>query len=137
MKSAGFGTTNVLVIAFTVLAFHAAVEAEEQRVVEWVRIDTHGGTDIYLDGLADALARMKALAPEMNSRAFEAAYAGRDTGSVYVMNDYPNLDYMAKTLRILKQDIEWQQALERLRATGRTIESESLLFEVTPRIRAQ
>lgn len=112
--------------------FCAPVACAEPPVLEWVEVRTDDRTAEYLNELGGVLARMKALRPETESTVFRAAYAGTNTGIVYVLNRFPSLEYFAASVRVFEADATYLDGLAELRETGRVITAESLLLDVTP-----
>ena len=122
-------------VLLTSLSFANPIHADatnNKAVIELVTIDTKGNTEAYLDNVKDVLARMKELAPEMRSRAFRSMYGGSETGTIYIMNEFPGLAYMAAALSKFENDSEYNEGLKQLRQIGRKIMSESIIVEVTP-----
>lgn len=106
--------------------------ADKTAVVQVVAIDTHGNTAAYLKGLTAVLARNKELAPKSDFHVYQAGFSGNTTGMIYIVIDYPSMTYLAEVGDKVTSDPEWKKGVEELEKTGRTIESDSILFDVTP-----
>ena len=120
------------VILASWLGLMGSPAAADSPVVEFVQVETGSRTAEYLSTLQGVLARMKAIRPEMNSRVFRAAYAGKETGALYVLNEFPSLKYFAESLSAFERDDEYLKGIAQLRDTGRVLVGESILFDVTP-----
>lgn len=101
--------------------------------VQVVAVDTHGKTDEYLKGIQSLPKVMARLSPGADVRVYEAAFSGQSTGTVYVVITFPSLDALAKATAKTSQDKEWQSVIEKLDAMGRTLTSNSVLMDRTPK----
>ncbi len=105
---------------------------DEKVITQVITIDTHGNTKAYLNGLKPVLARNKELAPKANFRVYKAGFAGSDTGLIHVVIEYPSMAYLEEVGKKIESDPELTKGIMSLKKTGRTIESDSILFDVTP-----
>ena len=106
---------------------------EDSDTVLWVfTIDTHGNTDAYVASLKAVIDRGKELAPESNSRVWEATLSGDTTGTVYVVTEFPSMAAFAAATEKISADEAWAKGVAALAETGRTVKSVSLLREITP-----
>jgi len=126
----GFIPTLVFLL-FIVLSFGA--NADSQKVVQIIAIDTNGNTNAYIENAKELFAYQKELAPESESRVYLARFSGTTTGTVYVIVKYPSMVYMANTFKSFRADEKWKKMRADLaKKTGRKIISNSLLYDVTP-----
>ena len=95
-------------------------------------IDTHGNTAAYIASLKAVLDRIEELAPESNSRVWEATFSGDTTGTVYVVIEYPSMAAFASASDKISADEAFAKVVAVLAETGRTVESNSILTEITP-----
>ena len=103
-----------------------------EKILQVVRIDTHDNTGAYLEGLRVTLARLAELAPDTKARVWQARFSGDTTGTIYVTIEYPDMASFAASGKVIANDEAWADSIKALEATGRTIESQSLLADVTP-----
>jgi len=125
----------VFVCLLIVVSLGAPVQVnagDGTAITQVITIDTHGNTKAYLDGLKPVLARNKELALKANFRVYEAGFSGTDTGLIYVVIEYPSMAYLEEVGKKIESDPELTKGIMSLKKTGRTIESDSILFDVTP-----
>ena len=125
---------NVCVVMVGVFLISGSSPAQEDSntVLQVVRIDTHGNTTAYVTSLKAVLDRIEELAPESNSRVWEATFSGDTTGTVYVVIEYPSMAAFASASDKISADEAFAKAVAALAETGRTVESNSILTEITP-----
>ena len=118
-------------LLFIGLSFGA--NADSQKVVQVIAIDTNGNTGAYLESVKELFAYQKELAPEAETRVYLAGLSGTTTGTIYVIVKYPSMIYMANTFTSFKADEKWKLMRAGLaQKTGRKIISNSVLYDVTP-----
>ncbi len=133
MKNMTFAMTVCLAMVGVFLISGASqAEEDSDTVLEVVQIDTHGNTAAYVASLKAVLDRIKELAPESNSRVWEATFSGDTTGTVYVVVEYPSMASLAAATEKFAADETFTKGVAALAETGRTVESRSVLREITP-----
>ena len=133
MKNITFAmTVYVAVVGVFLISGSSLAEEDSNTVLQVVTIDTHGNTAAYVASLKTVLDRLEELAPESNSRVWVATMSGDQTGTVYVVIEYPSMAAFAAATETVFVDEVWTKGVAALAETGRTIESQSLLSEITP-----
>ncbi len=133
MKNMSFAMTVCVAIAGVLLISGSSLaEEDSDNVLQVVRIDTHGNTAAYVASLKAVLDRIEELAPESNSRVWEATFSGDTTGTVYVAIEYPSMAAFDSATDNISADEAFAKGVAALAETGRTVESNSLLTEITP-----
>jgi len=122
----------VVMVGVFLISGSSPAQEDSDTVSQVVRIDTHGNTAAYLASLKAVLDRIEALAPESNSRVWEATFSGDTTGTVYVVIEYPSMAAFASASDKISADEAFAKGVAALAETGRTVESDSLLMEITP-----
>ncbi len=125
-------TVCVVMVRVFLISGSSPAQEDSDTVLQVVRIDTHGNTAAYVASLKAVLDRIEELAPESNSRVWEATFSGDTTGTVYVAIEYPSMAAFAAATDKVFADEAWNKGIKALDATGRTVESNSLLREITP-----
>ncbi len=121
----------VVMVGVFLISGSSPAQEDSDTVLQVVRIDTHGNTDAYVAALKAVLDRLEELAPESNSRVWEATFSGDTTGTVYVVIEYPSMAAFAAATETVFVDEAWIKGVAALAETGRTVESNSLLTEIT------
>ncbi len=133
MKNMTFAmTVCVAMVGVFLISGSSLAEEDSNTVLQVVTIDTHGNTAAYVASLKAVLDRLEELAPESNSRVWEATMSGDTTGTVYVVIEYPSMAAFAAATETVFVDEAWTKGVAALAETGRTVESQSLLSEITP-----
>ena len=133
MKNITFAmTVCVAVVGVFLISGSSQAEEDSDTVLQVVTIDTHGNTAAYVASLKAVLDRIEELAPESNSRVWEATFSGDTTGTVYVVVEYPSMASFAAAIEKSGADEAFTKGVAALAATGRTVESSSVLREITP-----
>ena len=133
MKNMTFAMTLcVAMVGVFLISGSSQAEEDSNTVLQVVTIDTHGNTAAYVASLKAVLDRLEELAPESNSRVWEATMSGDTTGTVYVVIEYPSMAAFAAATETVFVDEAWIKGVAALAETGRTVESQSLLSEITP-----
>jgi len=122
----------VAMVGVFLISGSSQAEEDSDTVLQLVRIDTHGNTAAYVASLRAVLDRIEELAPESNSRVWEATFSGDTTGTVYVVVEYPSMASLAAATEKSDADEAFTESVAALAATGRTVESSSVLREITP-----
>jgi len=122
----------VAMVGVFLISGSSLAEEDSNTVLQVVTIDTHGNTAAYVASLKAVLDRLEELAPESNSRVWEATMSGDTTGTVYVVIEYPSMAAFAAATETVFVDEAWTKGVAALAETGRTVESQSLLSEITP-----
>jgi hypothetical protein len=125
-------TVCVVMVGLFLISGPSPAQEDSDTVSQVVRIDTHGNTAAYLAAVKAVLDRIEALAPESNSRVWEATFSGDTTGTVYVVIEYPSMASFAAATEKSFADEAFTKGVAALAATGRTVESNSVLREITP-----
>ncbi len=100
-------------------------------VVAVTTIDTHGNTAAYLEALEPLMARLEELNPDAEMEVFRATLAGPAVDLIYFILRVESVAAYGEVTDNNQGDAEYQRLLQRLAATGRTLESRSLLTEVS------
>ena len=100
-------------------------------VVVVTTIDTHGNTAAYLEALEPLMARLEELNPDAEIEVFRATLAGSAVDLIYVIIRLESVAAYGELTDSNQGDAEYQRRLRVLEATGRTLESRSLLTEVS------
>jgi len=133
MKNMTFAMTVCLaMVGVFLISGSSLAEEDSDTVVQVVTIDTHGNTAAYVASLKAVLDRIEELAPESNSRVWEATFSGDTTGTIYVVIEYPSMAAFAAAAEKTLADEAFTKGVAALAATGRTLESNSVLREITP-----
>ena len=133
MKNMTFAMTVCLaMVGVFLISGSSLAEEDSDTVLQVVTIDTHGNTAAYVASLKAVLDRIEELAPESNSRVWEATFAGNKTRTVYVAIEYPSMAAFAAAAEKTLADEAFTKGVAALAATGRTLESNSVLREITP-----
>ena len=122
----------VVMVGVFLISGSSPAQEDSDTVLQVVRIDTHGNTAAYVASLKAVLDRIEELAPESNSRVWEATFSGDTTGTVYVVIEYPSMAAFAAATEKSFADEAFTKGVAALAATGRTVESNSVLREITP-----
>ncbi len=125
-------TVCVVMVGVFLISGSSPAQEDSDTVLQVVRIDTHGNTAAYVASLKAVLDRIEELAPESNSRVWEATFSGDTTGTVYVVIEYPSMASFAAATEKSFADEAFTKGVAALAATGRTVESNSVLREITP-----
>ncbi len=125
-------TVCVAMVGACLISGSSLAEEDSDTVLQIVTIDTHGNTAAYVASLKAVLDRIEELAPESNSRVWQATFSGDTTGTVYVVIEYPNMASFAAATETSGADEAFTEGVAALAATGRTLESNSVLREITP-----
>ncbi len=133
MKNITFAmTVCVAMVGIFLIAGSSLAKDDSDAILQVVTIDTHGNTAAYIASLKAVLGRIEELAPESNSRVWEATFAGDKTRTVYVVIEYPSMAAFASASDKLSADEAFAKGVAALAETGRTVESDSILTEITP-----
>ncbi len=133
MKNMTFAMTVCLaMVGVFLISGSSLAEEDSDTVLQVVTIDTHGNTAAYVASLKAVLDRIEELAPESNSRVWEATFSGDTTGTIYVVIEYPSMAAFAAAAEKTLADEAFIKGVAALAATGRTLESNSVLREITP-----
>ena len=133
MKNMTFAMTVCLaMVGVFLISGSSLAEEDSDTVVQVVTIDTHGNTAAYVASLKAVLDRIEELAPESNSRVWEATFSGDTTGTIFVVIEYPSMAAFAALAEKTLADEALAKEVAALVETGRTVESNSLLTEITP-----
>jgi len=133
MKNMTFAMTVCLaMVGVFLISGSSLAEEDSDTVVQVVTIDTHGNTAAYVALLKAVLDRIEELAPESNSRVWEATFSGDTTGTIFVVIEYPSIAAFAALAEKTLADEAYTKGVAALAATGRTVESNSVLREITP-----
>ncbi len=122
----------VVMVGVFLISGPSQAQEDSGAVMQVVTIDTHGNTADYLASVKAVLERIEELAPESNSRVWEATFSGDTTGTVYVVIEYPSMAAFAAAAEKTLADEAFTKGVAALAATGRTLESNSVLREITP-----
>ncbi len=125
-------TVCVVMVGVFLISGSSPAQEDSDTVLQVVRIDTHGNTAAYVTSLKAVLDRIDELAPESNSRVWEATFSGDTTGTVFVVIEYPSMASFAAATEKSFADEAFTKGVAALAATGRTVESNSVLREITP-----
>ena len=125
-------TVCVVMVGVFLISGPSQAQEDSGTVMQVVTIDTHGNTAAYLASLKAVLERIEELEPESSARVWEASISGDTVGTVYVVVEYPSLVSFAAATEKSVADEAFTKAIAALVATGRTVESTSVLRDVTP-----
>jgi len=125
-------TVCVVMVGVFLISGPSQAQEDSGAVMQVVTIDTHGNTAAYLASVKAVLERIEELAPESNSRVWVATFSGDTVGTVYVVVEYPSMASFAAATENSFADEAFTKGVAALVATGRTVESTSVLREVTP-----
>jgi len=95
-------------------------------------VNTHGKTAEYLAATKKIDARFMALNPKATVRVFESVYSGADAGTILVVVQMPNLTYMDEEAARSGNDAELMKLFATRDELGATIESVTLMADITP-----
>ena len=133
MKNMKFAMTVCVAMAGVFLISGSSLaEEDSDTVLQVLTIDTHGNTAAYVASLKAVLDRIEELAPESNLRVWEATFSGDTIGTVYVVIEYPSMTAFASASDKISADEAFTKRVAALAETGRTVESNSILREITP-----
>lgn len=123
----------LLIPVALMVASPAEAQEHDGPVMQITILDTHDKTDLYLTLVRKTITRQNIVAPGIKTRIFRGTFAGPSTGLLYLVLEYPSMDFMVKAQARLALDAEW----DRLRRdvgvqTARTLVSDSLFADVTP-----
>ncbi len=125
-------TVCVVMVGVFLISGPSQAQENSGTVMQVVTIDTHGNTAAYLASLKAVLERIEELEPESSARVWAASISGDTVGTVYVVVEYPSLVSFAAATEKSVTDAAFAKAIAALVATGRTVESTSVLRDVTP-----
>ena len=120
-----------LVLTFG-LAPNDAVAQDAPAVNNVLFIDTGGDLPKFLEFFTRATAIGEKYGTTGKGRLWFASLAGPNTGSVIVVNEYPNLVSMAESQTKVGQSPEWQQFIADFEAAGMSVTSSGVSVEITP-----
>ena len=107
--------------------------AAASTVMQITVLDPHEKTEEYLRLVAKTIERQHEVAPGIGTRIFATTFAGEETGRLYIVLEYPDMEFMVRAQARLAADAEWDRLRKEVGlATERTLISNSLLVEVTP-----
>jgi len=111
--------------------------AEQDRDVESAlnilyAIDTHGNNNAYVEASKKIHERYFKLISDADIRVYESIFTGESSGMIYIVVGQKGLSAMEKTQEIEAGDEELQRLFAERDKIGATIESRSLLRDVTP-----
>ncbi len=127
--------TGVILALLFVVSLGASIQAnaaDKTSITQVLAIETHGNTATYLEKLKPVLTRNKQLAPKNSFHVYRAGFSGTTTGMIYVVVEYPSMAYLEEVGKKVSSDPEFIKAFKELEKSGRTVESDSILFDVTP-----
>ena len=126
----------VAAVCMAILLSNGSVWADGHQgppAMQVVAVDTQGNTEAYLEAIGDMPVLLARLSPGAQAKVYEAAYSGQSTGNVYVVITFPSLEELARATSKLNNDKQWQAMIKRLDDTGRTLTSNSILMDRTPK----
>ncbi len=126
----------VAAICMAILLCNGSVWADGHQgpsAIQVVAVDTQGNTEAYLKAISAMPTLLAKLSPGAEVKVYEAAYSGQSTGRVYVVITFPSLTSLAESTDKLNADQQWQAMIRGLDATGRTLTSNSILMDRTPK----
>lgn len=110
-----------------------SMAADAPKVMTAIGVKVKGDQNAYLDKVKKLNGIMKRLDTGGSMRVWRATLAGEDTGTLYVVLEYPSLEAYAKATTKAQADDEWKALVKEIDASGiREMRSNSLLVEVTP-----
>ena len=95
-------------------------------------VNTHGKTAEYLAATKKIDARFMALNKKAAVRVFESTYSGTEAGTILVVVQMPNLAYMDEEAARSGNDAELMNLFTAREGLGATVESVSLMADITP-----
>ena len=128
---------NPLFVAVAI--FLAGAQAPEQAmaqegpaVVQVIQIDTGGNLAKFLEltGRLDAISEKYGSTGER--RILQSTLAGPNTGSVFVVIEYPNFVSMAESVSKINASPEWAQFVADFQAAGMRVVSNSVSVDISP-----
>ncbi len=109
-----------------------AAAADRPVVLQVIAVKVTGDMDAYLQKIKQGQTIAKHLGTPV-PRIWRSTLAGRDTGTVFIAIEHKNMAGLAEAGAKLSADAEWQNFMKDLQKSGlRTVESNSLLEEITP-----
>ena len=96
-------------------------------------VDTHGKTGAYLEATKKIDARYMSINKKSTVRVFEDMYGGSGSGTILVIVGNPSMTYMEQNNSRVSNDKELTSLFAARDELGATIESVSLLNDITPK----
>ncbi len=109
-----------------------AVAQDAPAVNNVLFIDTGGDLPKFLELFTRATAIGEKYDTTGTARVFMTTLAGPNTGSVIVVNQFPNLVSMAESQTKIFPSPEWQQFIADFQAAGMSVTSNGVSVEITP-----
>lgn len=123
----------LLALAASLLAGPAVAQTGQHRPVRDVVIaDVNGDLAGFLDRMRRIEGVNKRLQLGAELRVFQATFAGKQTGEVYVYWELPTFQRFAEAETKLHDDPEYRAILAELAAAGQRFTSELLTIDITP-----
>ncbi len=95
-------------------------------------VDTGGDFPKFLEFFTRGQAIGKKYNTTGTGRVWLSTLAGPNTGTAFVVTEYPNLVSMAQSTTKIAQSPEWQQFIADFQAAGMSVTSNSVIVEATP-----
>ena len=123
---------SVAVVLACAQAPEQAMAQEGPAVVQVIQIDTGGNLAKFLEltGRLDAISEKYGSTGER--RILQSTLAGPNTGSVFVVIEYPNFVSMAESVSKSSASPEWAQFVADFQAAGMRVVSNSVSVDITP-----
>jgi len=119
-------------VGLVMLAPTVAVAQAGGAVMQVVAVEAKGDASSYLALVKKAMPIMTKHGAT-NVRVLRATVAGPNSGTIFVSVEYASAEAWGKSGAALQADPEWQKLLKEFEATGRTVVSNSILTDVTPK----
>ena len=123
---------SVAVILACTQAPEQAIAQEAPAVVQVVQIDTGGSIAKFLELSAQVDAINEKYGGTGERRILQSTLAGPNTGSVFVVIEYPNLVSMAESVSRSSASPEWAKFVADFQAAGMRVLSNSVSVDITP-----
>ena len=119
-------------LALALVVTPTLADAQAPAVSSVIMIDENGD----LPGFLAMVEKFSALANKLDRkstlRVWQSTLAGSDVNSIVVVIEYPNLIEMAKEQTANSTNEEWQALVQEFQGKGYTLQSNSLVQEITP-----
>ena len=129
-------TTSILIAlalaSVLSLASSQAIAQDAPRVSTVLLIDAGGDMAKFQEFFKRAQAIGKQYGTTGTARVWVTTFAGPNTNSILVMNEFPSLVSMAQSQTKIGSSAEWQQFVADFQAAGMRVVSNSVIAEATP-----
>ncbi len=126
-------TWGLLLLSCLAMGAPRAVMAEGRPVATVLTVKVKGDRDVYLQKVKKLVALSEKLQSGGTIRVWRATLAGPDSGLIFAVIEYANMEAMAKGVTKMQNDDDWKKLIKEVDQSNiRDVVSNELLEEITP-----